>query len=80
MSQSPYWMQIDTFGFSDQCLTALKRAGFTSVEEIVEFLEEHGRENMPLVAWLPGCFEEIRAQFKERSYWSEKLAQSWPSF
>ncbi len=39
-------MRIEDLGVSEKCLIELKRVGFTLVEEIVEFLEEHCKDHM----------------------------------
>ncbi len=72
-------MTIEDLGLSDKCLVELKRVGFTMVEEVIEFLEMHSKQDMILQRWIPQCFDEIMTQLKQLDYWSEKLEQSWPS-
>ncbi len=72
-------LRIEALGLSEKCLAELKRVGFTTVEEVIEFLEEHTEEDMPLVRWIPKCIDEITQQLKQFGYWSEKLELAWPS-
>ncbi len=72
-------MRIEDLGVSMQCLKELQRAGFTEVEEVVEFLELHGKDAMLLVAWIPICFDELVPQFKRLGHWTTKLDKAWPS-
>ena len=58
-------MEIDNFQVSEDCRAKLKSAAFTSVEEIVEFLDNHWGAFPIESQWiLSNCFEEILDQMK----------------
>ena len=70
---------IDDFNISDECYKRLKRAAFTYVEEVVEFLTDNDYTIMLFQPWLL-CFDEMAVQFKLLGLWSETIEQNWPHF
>lgn len=71
-------MEIDNFKVSERCRYELKRVGFTRVEEIVDFLEQHSEGGAMIRApWLK-CFAEIVSQIKVQGFWTDVLESAWP--
>ncbi|MBX3084175.1 MAG: hypothetical protein KF716_21250 [Anaerolineae bacterium] len=72
-------MKIEDFGARAECLDALKRSGFTNVEEVVEFLEMLGSPPASTISgrWIK-YFPEIVQQLKVRGFWTQKLESYWP--
>ena len=57
-------MIIEALDVSEECLNQLKWIGFTTVEEVAEFLELNGLDHMLFVQWIPICFDELINQFR----------------
>lgn len=72
-------MHIEDFNVSEECRSELKRVGFITVEDVVEFLEEQAKgQAMIRAGWLK-CFDEITKQLKVLNLWSKTLEQTWQS-
>lgn len=72
-------MRVEEFGVSENCMHELKRVGFTSVEEIVIFLEQQAKGRAMIEAGWLKCFDEIVNQLKLCDFWSPELEDAWPS-
>ena len=63
-------MNIEELGVSDECLNKLRRAGFTLVEEIVQFLEQSVGTGVSVrIVWGGSCFDEVVDKLKILGLW-----------
>ena len=53
-------MKIEELGVTDECINKLRRAGFTLVEEITQFLEQSVGTGVSVrIVWGGSCFNEV---------------------
>src|SRR5262245_19185953 len=71
-------MKIEDLDASEQCLAQLKRAAFTKVEEIVEFLDDNWGTMQIKSQWLlSNCFDELLDQLNVMGFRLIHEGQNW---
>ena len=70
-------MRIEDFHVSEECRRSLKRVGFSTVEEIVEFFEVYTGSCIPVNARWLYYHREIISELKRLGLWPTMLDQSW---
>jgi hypothetical protein len=71
-------MNIEALNVSQQCFSQLQRAGFTTIEEIIEFLDNNWGA-MPIESkWLlSSCFDEVIDRIKAMGVRLKHEGQNW---
>lgn len=73
-------MKIDEFHISKECLSQLQALGFTTVEEVTEYLKQLAIGIGTVSGkWAANCFYEVKDELKLLNLWTQELEQFWPS-
>lgn len=71
-------VKIDELNVSRECRHELTKVGFTTVEEIADFLEQQAKGDATIRAGWLSYFVDIVEQLKLLGLWSETMEQAWP--